>query len=50
MPCVFRRQARGDSDAGGGSPTDQSNKMANTVDINKELQRTICGRMPPWCI
>ena len=36
----MRRSGAVEGDAGGGSITDQSNKMANSVDANKRLRKT----------
>ena len=36
----MRRSGAVEGDAGGGSVEDQSNKMANTVDRNKQLRKT----------
>jgi hypothetical protein len=35
-----RRSGAVEGDAGGGSVTDQANKMANSVDTNKRLRKT----------
>jgi hypothetical protein len=36
----MRRSGAVEGDAGGGSIEDQANKMANTVDSNKQLRKT----------
>jgi hypothetical protein len=36
----MRRSGAVEGDAGGGSEADQSNKMANGIDANRELQET----------
>jgi hypothetical protein len=36
----MRRSGAIEGDAGGGSITDQANKMANSVDSNKRLRKT----------
>jgi hypothetical protein len=36
----MRRSGAVEGDAGGGSVEDQANKMANTVDRNKQLRKT----------
>jgi len=36
----MRRSGAVEGDAGGGSVTDQANKMANSVDTNKRLRKT----------